>query len=146
MNTSRRDVLKWLSCSPVLAAEFLSGITSAQNGSQERPQLCLVSRHVQWTDMEEGAAVAAEAGFKAIAWTVRPGAHIEPDRVERELPKAVEIARKAGLATPMIITAIVDARSPRVEAILDTLRGLGIRRYRAASFRYDYAGDLNAQF
>ena len=38
--------------------------------------------------MEEGAAVAAEAGFHAIAWTVRPGAHMEPERVERELPKA----------------------------------------------------------
>ncbi len=70
--------------------------------------------------MEEGAAVAGEAGFKNIAWTVRPGAHMEPERVERELPKAVEMARKSGLATPMLITAILDANSPRDEALLET--------------------------
>ena len=96
--------------------------------------------------MEEGAGIAAEAGFPAIAWTVRRGAHMEPENVERDLPKAVDIARKTGLATPMLITAIVDAQSPRAEAILDTMRNVGIRRYRAPSFRYDYTRDLNQQW
>ena len=71
---------------------------------------------------------------------------MEPEHVERDLPKAVDIARKAGLATPMLITAIIDAQSPRAEAILDTMRSFGIRRYRAPSFRYDYKGDLNQQW
>jgi len=71
---------------------------------------------------------------------------MEPENVERDLPKAVDIARKTGLATPMLITAIVDAQSPRAEAILDTMRNVGIRRYRAPSFRYDYTRDLNQQW
>jgi sugar phosphate isomerase/epimerase len=95
--------------------------------------------------MEEAVAVAAEAGCKAIAWTVRPGAHILPENVERDLPKAVELAHKAGLETPMVITALVEAKSTRADAILETMRGLGIRHYRAPSFRYDYSGDLEQQ-
>ena len=47
------------------------------------------------------------------------GAHIEAENVERDLPKAVALAHKAGLETPMVITAIVDAKSARVEAILE---------------------------
>jgi L-ribulose-5-phosphate 3-epimerase len=144
---SRREMLKLLGISPIVATvPAYTSPPGIQSNSKEQPQLCLVSRHLQWTDMEQGAAVAAEAGFKAIAWTVRPGAHMEPEQVDRALPKAVEIARKAGLATPMLITAIVDAQSPRAEAILDTMRSVGIRRYRAPSFRYDYTRDLNHQW
>jgi sugar phosphate isomerase/epimerase len=70
---------------------------------------------------------------------------MEVGNVERELPKAVDLAKKAGLETPMVITAIVDAKSPRAEAILETMRGVGIRYFRAPSFRYDFAGDLEQQ-
>jgi len=144
---SRRDMLKLLGAAPLIATGRSATEAAAQSSTpSEKPQLALVSRHLQWTSMEEGAAIAAEAGFHAIAWTVRPGAHMEPEHVERDLPKAVDIARKAGLATPMLITAIVDAQSPRAEAILDTMRSAGIRRYRAPSFRYDYRGDLNQQW
>jgi sugar phosphate isomerase/epimerase len=144
---SRREILKLLGAAPFIASRKSAGEAPAQgSASPEKPQLALVSRHIQWTSMEEGAAVAAEAGFHAIAWTVRPGAHMEPEHVERDLPKAVDIARKAGLATPMLITAIVDPQSPRAEAILESMRSVGIRRYRAPSFRYDYNRDLDQQW
>ena len=55
------------------------------------------------------------------------------------------MTRKAGLDAPMVITAIVDAQSPRAEAILSTMQGLGIRYFRAPSFRYDYAHELEPQ-
>jgi sugar phosphate isomerase/epimerase len=139
---SRRDVLKAMAAAPLLAAG-MPGVVRAQTAAT--PTLCLVSRHLQWTNMEEAVTVAAEAGCRGIAWTVRGGAHMLPENVERDLPRAVDLARKAGLATPMLITAITDAASPRAEAILDTMRGVGIRYYRAASFRYDYAGNLEAQ-
>jgi len=147
---SRRDVLKVLGAGPIAAS--VATMASAQSVARPAPvaapahtQLCLVSRHLQWTDVQEGAAVAAEGGCKAVAWTIRGGAHILPQNVERDLPRAVDAARKAGLEAPMVITAIVDAKSERVEAILDTMRGLGIGHYRAAPFRYDYNRDLVAQ-
>jgi sugar phosphate isomerase/epimerase len=95
--------------------------------------------------MEEAVTVAAEAGCKAISWTVRQGAHMLPANVERDLPKAVELAHKAGLETPMLITALNEGTSERAEAVLETMRGVGIRYYRAAPFRYDYSRDLAAQ-
>lgn len=146
---SRRDVLKAVGSAP-LALAAAATVAPAQTrdsrpAAAARASLCLVSRHLQWTDVEEGAAVAAEAGCRAIAWTVRQGAHMVPENVERDLPKAVGAARKAGLETPMVITALTEAKSPRAEAILDTLRGLGIRYYRAAPFRYDYTQELLPQ-
>jgi sugar phosphate isomerase/epimerase len=147
---SRRDVLKALAAAPMAAS--VAATASAQSAPRAssvaalpKTTLCLVSRHLQWTDVQEGAAAAVEGGCTAVAWSVRGGAHIVPTNVERELPRAVEAARKAGLETPMVITAIVDAQSERVEAILDTMRGLGIRYYRAPSFRYDYTAELMPQ-
>jgi hypothetical protein len=37
---------------------------------RHKPYLGLVSRHIQWTDAENGIAVAKEAGFPAILWMV----------------------------------------------------------------------------
>src|SRR5204863_2657603 len=74
---SRREMLKLLAAAPLLSAARFSKQGQAQGSAPtEEPQLAMVSRHVQWTSMEEGAAVAAEAGFRAIAWTVRRGAHM----------------------------------------------------------------------
>jgi sugar phosphate isomerase/epimerase len=142
---TRRQVLKLLTAAPLVASRGLSAAQRAPATTVKRTSLCLVSRHLQWTNVEEAAAVAAEAGCKAISWTVRAGAHILPANVERDLPKAVEVAHKAGLDTPMVITALNEGASERAEAILDTMRGLGIRYYRAAPFRYDYSGDLAQQ-
>src|SRR5215218_7728310 len=104
---SRRDVLKMLGALPIAAASVPS-MTAAQS-APKKTRLCLVSRHLQWASIEEGIATAAEAGCQAIAWTVRPGAHILAENVERDLRKAVELTRQAGLDTPMVISAIVDA-------------------------------------
>ena len=87
--------------------------------------------------------MAAQIGFDCIEWNVRRGGHVDPARVERDLPRAVEITRQAGLSVAMITTSIQDAASPHAEAILATASGLGITYYRGGEyFRYDYAGDL----
>ena len=140
---SRREVLKLLGTVP-LAAAAVTPVAAAQ-AVPKQTKLCLVSRHLQWASIEEGVATAAEAGCKAIAWTVRPGAHILAENVERDLKKAVDLTRKAGLDTPMVITALLDASSTRAEAILGTMHDLGIRYYRAPSFRYDYSKELEPQ-
>jgi sugar phosphate isomerase/epimerase len=149
---SRRDVLKVLGAAPIVAGTVRAGTVGLQAAAeppaaQAAPlrKLAIVSRHLEWTDLEEGAAVAAEAGFRAVAWTCRSRAHILPENVERELPRAVEVARKNGLSTPMLITSINDVGAPRAEAILDTMRQVGITRYRASSYRYDLSQPLEPQ-
>lgn len=142
---SRRDVLKLVASVPLAVAAGSAPAFSAQLAAPAKAKLCLVSRHLQWASIEEGIATAAAAGCPGIAWTVRGGAHIVADNVERELRKAVELTRQAGLDAPMVITAIADAKSPRAEAILSTMQSLGIRYFRAPSFRYDYSQELEPQ-
>jgi L-ribulose-5-phosphate 3-epimerase len=150
---SRRDILKGLAATPLLAqlgspkaaAQSVASSATAESGA--KPSLSLWSTTLQWTpDMDEVCAVTAEAGYKSIAWTVRPGAHIVAANVERDLPKAVEAAKKAGLTSPMIVTPLVDAKSPGAEAILAAMQSAGIRYYRGNLLgMYDYTKPLVPQ-
>ena len=45
---SRREMLKMLGISPIVGTLPVSPLRM-QSNSKEQPQLCLVSRHVQWT-------------------------------------------------------------------------------------------------
>jgi sugar phosphate isomerase/epimerase len=107
--------------------------------------ICVFSKQFHWTDVREMCAIAKEVGFDGIDLTVRNGGHVVPEKVERDLPKAVETIHQSGLAIPMITAEIVDTNSPHCEAILRTAAGLGIRYYRWGWFKYDYDRDLNAQ-
>jgi sugar phosphate isomerase/epimerase len=148
---SRRTALRLLAAAPpalassirLAAAPAQGGATAARPG---RLQVGIVSRHLQWTSLEDAIALAAEAGFDTIEWNVRAGGHVPPDRVAQELPRAVELTRRAGLGVTMITTSIQDAQSPHAAAILRTAHELGIRYYRGGEyFRYDYTRDLVAQ-
>ena len=103
------------------------------------------SKHFQWTNWQETVDLAALIGFDGIDFTVRKGGHVLPENVERDLPKAVEMAHKAGLQTPMVTAGIVDVTSPHAGAILRTLQGLGIKHYRWDGFSYDYSKSMVAQ-
>jgi sugar phosphate isomerase/epimerase len=148
---SRREALLLVAAAPAATRSALAGPAQAappasESAPGEAPALTLVSRHLQWTDAESGIEIARSAGFAGIAWTVRPGAHVVPETVERDLPRIVALTRKAGLATPMIITGIGNVGAPKIEAILETMKSLGIRRYRAVAPKYDYTRDLEPQF
>ena len=143
--------MKSLAALPLAAVIELSpgaAVTSSPQGGPPRTRwpIGLVSRHVQWTDVDTALEVARACGFEAIEWNVRAGAHVLPERVEKDLPRVVEATRKAGLGVTMITTSIQDAASPHAEAIIATAAGLGIRVYRGGQyFRYDYAKDVKAQ-
>jgi sugar phosphate isomerase/epimerase len=66
-------------------------------------------------------------GFAGVDLTVRPGGHVQPDRVAIELPEAVKAIRGEGLSVPMITTAITRASDPHAEVILGTAAALEIR-------------------
>jgi L-ribulose-5-phosphate 3-epimerase len=134
---TRRELLKSLAAVPV-AAGFSQPPSPLKVG--------IVSRHLQWTSLEDAIDLAKAAGYDAIEWNVRTGGHVAPDRVEQDLPRAIELTRKAGLAVPMITTSIQDSSSPHTEAILRTAHALGVRFYRGGLyFRYDYAKPLGPQ-
>lgn len=106
----------------------------------------IFSKHLHWTkDYREMAQVARDLGFDGIDLTVRPGGHVEPERVAEDLPKAVEAARAAGLIVPMITSGIVDASTPHAEVVLKTASALGIRDYRWGGFRFTPDGSITKE-
>lgn len=107
-----------------------------------KPTICLFSKHLHWLPIAEIGPVAADLGFNGIDLTVRRGGHVEPERAAAELPKAVEMIRKAGLEVPMIVTDIIDANDPLTEPILKTAGQLGIKYYRTAYLKYNANTDV----
>jgi L-ribulose-5-phosphate 3-epimerase len=97
----------------------------------------IFSKNLQWLGFDRMGAVAAEIGFEGIDLTVRPNGHVEPERVEEDLPRAVEAVRKAGLQVPMITTAILSASETHTENILKSASKLGITSYRMGWLHYD---------
>jgi L-ribulose-5-phosphate 3-epimerase len=120
-------------------------VSLASSNEKEKLPLCVFSKHFQWAGIQEMAESAAALGFDGIDLTVRKGGHILPERVQDDLPKAVEIIRKSGLQVPMITSEIVDTQSAYADKILKTLSALGIRRYRWGGFRYQEDRSLPEQ-
>src|ERR1700689_2334588 len=99
-------------------------------------KICVFSKHLQWTSVSDAAAIAKDIGFDGVDLTVRSDGHIAPDRVETDLPAAVEAVHRAGLEVPMITTEIMGVDTPHADAILRTASKLGIRQYRWGWFSY----------
>ena len=108
----------------------------APGASVARPPILVFSKHLHFLPYKEMAEKAKELGFDGVDLTVRPGGHVLPERVEEDLPKAVEAIKKAGLAPTMMTTAIERADSPLDSRVLRTAAQLGIRYYRMNWYRY----------
>jgi L-ribulose-5-phosphate 3-epimerase len=122
------------------SANEISGTgTSLLNGVKEPDafKISIFSKHLQWLDYKEMAKVVAELGFDGVDLTVRPQGHVLPERVEEDLPKAVEAIEKAGKKVYMLTTAINNAEDPVSEKILRTAAALGIKHYRTGYGYYD---------
>lgn len=102
-----------------------------------KTQICVFSKHLQFLDYSAMAETAAEIGFDGVDIPVRPGGHVLPEQVQRDLPIAIEACMKAGLTVPMITTGIVDADDNLTEPVLKVAGQLGVRFYRLGYLRYE---------
>jgi len=100
------------------------------------------SKHLQFLDYPKMAAAAKTIGFDGVDLTVRPGGHVLPERVQEDLPKAVEAIKKEGLQALLMTTAVDDAENPTDRQVLETAAKLGIKYYRMNWFRYPKTGSL----
>jgi len=117
--------------------------TPINPGSPKKCPYCIFSKHLQFLNYEDMADTIAEAGLDGADLTVRPGGHVLPENVEKDLPMAVEALQKNGLDAPMITTAINDPDDPVTERILKTAGEQGIRYYRMGYFRYNNGKEIN---
>lgn len=118
---------------PLLSAEFpaLGGPTTADG-----LKIHIFSKHLQFLNYADTASAAAELGFDGVDWSVRPAGHVLPERVETDLPQAVEALRNAGLAPLLMTTAISDSTDATDLRVLKTAASLGFRYYRMNWYRY----------
>jgi len=136
MSLSRRELLAGAAAS--LAAAPLASIARANRQSDDKAfQICIFSKHLQWLDYKGMAETAAELGFDGVDLTVRRGGHVLPERVEDDLPKAVEAIRNAGIKPLMMVTDINDPDDPKTEKVLKTAAELNIKYYRLGYYTYD---------
>jgi sugar phosphate isomerase/epimerase len=136
---SRRDFLGMIAAAgaslPFTAiGRFGSEMMKAPNIKR---RIHVFSKHLQWLDYSVLAETVAATGFDGVDLTVRPGGHVLPERVQEDLPRAVEAMRKAGVTVDMITTAIDTAHDAQTETILKTASALEIKYYRMAWIDYD---------
>ena len=132
INMTRRGFLK----GAAVAAAAPLGMARSQ--TPETVRLHAFSKPLQWLGYDDLAEAMAQAGCGGIDLAVRPKGHVEPERVEQDLPRAVEAARKQGLAVRMIVTAIRAADEPLAERTLKTAAQCGVQVYRMGYFAYDH--------
>ncbi|MBL7699778.1 MAG: TIM barrel protein [Chitinophagaceae bacterium] len=102
----------------------------------EKLKVYIFSKHLQFLNYKELADAVAEMGFDGIDLSVRPGGHVEPERVEGDLPKAAEAMKKAGLSPALMTTGVNGADDPTDRKLLATASGLGFKYYRMNWYHY----------
>jgi len=139
---SRRTFLAGTAAMGMLGTSLSSVASPSKN---IKPPVVLFTKHLGWTDYDELADRMVDLGYDGADLTVRPGGHVLPERVEEDLPKAVEAIRKVGLDVMMISTRISDPDHPHTEPILNTASGLGIPIYRIGAWRYEQSRGILEQ-
>ncbi|MBL7187615.1 MAG: sugar phosphate isomerase/epimerase [Phycisphaerae bacterium] len=132
---SRRQLIREMVVAGTVAP--IVGIAAARRGrGKSEFKICIFSKHLQWLDCSGMAQTAAELGFDGVDLTVRNKGHVLPERVEDDLPEAVEAIKRAGIDPLMMATDINDPDDPNTEKILKTASALGIKYYRLGKYRY----------
>ena len=150
MKTTRRN---FIAKSVLTAAGVTAGVNSGiLNGASVRAdktnpvlakvpdpdafKISIFSKHLHWLDYNGMAKALSDLGFDGADLTVRPGGHVLPENVEKDLPKAVEALAKEGKKVYMITTSVINADDPVSEKILKTASSLGIKHYRTGYMHY----------
>ncbi|MFD2572831.1 sugar phosphate isomerase/epimerase family protein [Spirosoma soli] len=134
-NNSRRRFLKQ-SLLAAGALPLVSAPFAATAQPSQLPKFHIFSKHLQFLNYADAASVAAELGFDGVDWSVRPNGHVLPERVETDLPKAVEALKRAGLSPLLMTTAVGDSTDATDQRLLKTTAALGFRYYRMNWYRY----------
>ena len=137
MTTSRLSRREFLQTAPVAAA-LATAIRPSRVDAAPSPRWKVIAFSKPFTRLnyDETADLVAEVGWDGIECPVRKTAtHIDPERVEEQLPKMAEALKKRGREVSMITTDITGV-SPLAERILRTAAALGIRKYRLGPMYY----------
>ncbi len=113
------------------------------NTSKEKYPLYFFTKALDMFETEFMAeTLAMVGGFNGLDVTVRPQGRVEPERVEDDLPKVMETAKKYGLETKMMVTSFTNPEDMYFRNVLKTASALGINHYRLGYLVYDNSADI----
>lgn len=135
-NQSRRSFLKNTLLTGSLFPFVHESLSAMYTRKAEPLKIHIFSKHLQFLNYQDMAEAAANMGFDGIDLTVRPNGHVLPERVETDLPKAIEAMRKVGLAPLMMTTAIEDADNKTDKRVLKVAAKSGMQYYRMNWYAY----------
>jgi sugar phosphate isomerase/epimerase len=137
MSLSRRSFLQ--NSAALLAASLLPKADILAAGPNRGAfELNLFSKHFIGLPYDRLAETIAGLGITGIEAPIRPGGHVEPAKIEDELPKLVEALKKCGVRITMLTSGINSvSEATRTEVVLRTAKSLGIPRYRMNWYTYD---------
>lgn len=96
------------------------------------------SKPLHWLSYADTAAMIKAAGGGGIDYTVRVAqAHVLPEKVQEDLPRAVEAAHRAGLKVELITTDVTSVQDKHAESVLRAAAKAGVKYYRTGNFNYD---------
>lgn len=130
---TRRDFLATTSAAALAA--IASPALAVESKSKLGP-ICLFTKPLDDRPVEEVVEIAAAAGFSALDITVRSNGVIKPEKAGTDLPRAAELAEKAGLTIPMMACGFNDVNEPFAKAVLKAAAGVGVKFYRPLWFKY----------
>lgn len=111
---------------------------------EEGLQYCVFSKHLAGPALEEVGQRVAAMGIRGIDLTCRPKGHVDPAKVEAELPRAIEALGKAEVKVVMLTTAITEVNAIN-EKVLRTAARLGVRYYKLGYYAYAGFGTIKQQ-
>ena len=129
-----------------LAASGLTTAAAAPAANARPNKLCFFTKHLQGLGFDDIASLAAEMGVDGVESPIRPKGHIEPEKVEDELPRFIEALKKQNLEMTLLTSGINEvSQEQRTEAVLRTAAKLGVKRFRMLYYKYDLDKPIWAQ-
>jgi sugar phosphate isomerase/epimerase len=131
----RREFMQKATLGAAMALSPL-GVRTAAPQPPARWKVIAFSKPFIQLNFDDTADLVADVGWDGIECPVRKtNTHIQPERVEEDLPKMVAALAKRGREVAMITTDIVGPDAS-AERILRTAAKLGIHKYRLGPIRY----------
>jgi sugar phosphate isomerase/epimerase len=105
----------------------------------------MFTKHLQTMPVREAGETIKALGFDGVELTVRPGGHILPERVDEDLPRAVETLREVGLEVPALVVEVHDRREEFSAPVCRAAGRVGATVLRTSSARYREFGTIREQ-
>jgi sugar phosphate isomerase/epimerase len=105
----------------------------------------MFTKHLQSMSVGDAGRTIKGLGFDGVELTVRPGGHILPERVDEDLPRAVDELREIGLEVPALVVEIHTREEPYASAVCRAAAKVGARELRTSSARYRGFGSIREQ-